>query len=486
MKLKTFDQLHDYQHVTAKFLARNAYSAAWLDMGLGKTVTVLTLLVWLLLRRKAKRVLIVAPLRVAVQTWPAEIAAWEHTAGLDYTLIRPTGEEAEVKAARERSREACRRLGIPSANIVNRAVTLAEERVRVALVGCDTPVHIINRERVPWLVRHWKSKWPYDTVIFDESSGLRSHRSERFRALAHVRGRIKRLHQLTGTPAPETYIDLFSQIYLLDRGERFGKGITKFREKYFKYEENRRKWHIQEGAAQTIEAKIADIVIVMKEADYLDVKVPLLIDRPVTLTEAETEQYEQLEAEYVLSLPDGSIEADNAGGLAQKLLQLASGAIYDADGRTHLIHDHKIDELREIEEEALGSPLLVAYGFKSSLARLKAAFPHAVQMDQAGAAQQPWNRGEIPMLLVHPQSAGHGLNLQAGGHTLVFFDVPYSLELYLQLIKRLARQGQTRVVKVFHIFTKGTVDAEIVPRLKAKESAQETMLQRIKEIRNGR
>jgi SNF2 family DNA or RNA helicase len=454
-------------------------------MGLGKTVAMLTLIDRLLFVGRASRVLIVAPLRVAVQTWPTELASWAHTKDLPYTLIRPTGREAEIQAARERAKAACRILGLPAANIVNRAATRAEERVRRALVMESTPIHIINRERIPWLVRFWRDKWPYDTVVWDESSGLRSHRSERFKAMAHVRKYVHRLHELTGTPAPETYIDLFSQIYLLDRGKRFGRGITKFRERYFSYEENRRKWHIKDGSAQAIEAKIADLVIVMREADYLDSKLPLLIDRPVTMTPEQQERYESLETEYVLEMDEGVIEVDTAGALAQKLLQLASGSVYDAARRTHVFHNHKIEELQEIREESLGAPLLVAYWFKSSLARLKAAFPDAVQMDRAGHVQHAWNRGEIPMCLVHPGSAGHGLNLQDGGHILVFFDIPYPLELYLQTIKRLARQGQKRVVKVFHIWTTGTVDEAIVPRLKAKESAQETLLRRVQEIRNG-
>lgn len=488
---KTYEALKLYQHEAIEFCIDKPFSGVWLDMGLGKTVSMLTLLVLLLCEGSVKRALVIAPLRVAVQTWPDEIGNWEHTAELQFTLIRPVGNEPEITAAKERAKHACRVLGLDSghtARVVGRAETMAEERVRRQLVRIPTPLHIINRERLPWLQWYWGKNWPYDCVFFDESSGLRSHKSERFKALARARPFIKRMHLLTGTPAPETYIDLFPQTYLLDRGERFGRSITNFQKRYFHYDENRRKWEIRKGSANLIIDKLDDIVLVMRQEDYLARDKPLLIDRPVTLSDSEMAMYRSLEEEYVLSLPNGGeIEAETTGALAQKLLQLASGAMYDADKNVHFIHDHKIKELEQLVEEAQGTPILVAYGYKSTLARLKKAFPQGKQMDKAGFLQVPWNKGDLPLLFIHPKSAGHGLNLQNGpGHTLVFFDIPYPLEDYLQTIARLDRQGQARIVKVYHLWAKGTIDADVVPRLKRKESAQNYVFDRLKALRQNR
>lgn len=478
--------LNLYQRVAIDFLRDHPWSALWLDMGLGKTISVLTLLVELLMTGEIKKVLIVAPLKVALRTWPNEIAGWEHTAGLEYTVIRPTGQEIEVQAAGLIARDAARRLGLSAARasgFAERAMTAAEEKVRLQLMREPTPVHIINRERLPWLVRRWGSRWPYDTLIWDEASGLRDHTSERFRMMSAIRKYLRRLHEMTATPRPESYLDLFPQIWLLDKGKRLGDNITRYRDKYFTENRHAHKYFIKDGAADEIIGKVADIVLDMKAKDYLDLAEPVMIDRVVTLSPRLMEQYEELEATSVLELPEGVIEAETAGAMFQKLKQFASGAIYDAEKRVHALHDEKLDDLEEIIEETLGEPMLIAYHYRPSLARLKKRFPDAVVLSPDGREEAAWNKGKIKKLLLHPASAGHGLNLQYGGRLLTFFDVPDSYENYDQTIHRLARQGQEGIVEVFHISTAGTEDANSVPRLRRKQSDQDYMFTRLRQLR---
>lgn len=442
--------LHGYQRDAVRFLREHPFSALFVDLGLGKTAISLTVLDDLAGEMAFSKALVIAPLRVANQVWPAEIAGWQHTHWMTWSLL--TGPQA----AREQA------------------------ALSPALI------HIINREQVEWLVSFWarRKHWPYDVVIIDESSSLKDHSTKRFKALKKVRHKIRRMHQLTATPASESHMGLFAQVYLLDGGERFGKGITAFRETYFSYNQYSMKWTVLPGAAEKIAAKIADICLVMKAEDYLPRDKPIFVDRRVEMTKQQMAAYRAFEREFILDLPDGTeIEAETAAALSGKLLQLASGAVYDKDKKVHLVHDHKIEELRQLHEEARGRPLLVAYWFQSSLARLQKAFPKARVMDRKGDAVAPWNAGKTDMLLVHPASAGHGLNLQAGGHILVFFDIPWSLELYLQTIGRLDRQGQQNVVRVYHIITAGTDDELVIGRLKEKQDAQEALFARIRALR---
>lgn len=486
---KGFDDLRPRQRDAIKFIHEHPFCALWVDMGEGKTVVSWTVIRDLLENDFDGKVLIVAPIKVAVQTWPGELDEWRHLAKLknDFTVLRPTGQEPEVSAARERSRQACDVLNLRGAmktNIVKRAETRGEEAARRRLARSATRVHIVNREMVPWLVWYWGAKWPYRMVVYDESSGLRSHQSDRFRALARVRKYITRLVELTGTPKPETYMDVFPQIWLLDKGERLGSNITRYRKRWFSYHEPTRKYQIKKGAADLIIRRIADLVLVQQNLS--GEHEPLLLDRSIQLTPDERQLYDAFERTAVLDLPDFYVQGDTAGALAQKLLQFASGAVYDADRNWRVIHNHKIEALRQIAEEAMGTPLLVAYWHQSSLARLKRAFNSGRALDKEGHLQHAWNRGEIPYMFVHPASAGHGLNLQKGpGHTLVFFDIPYPLELYLQIIKRLARPGQKQQVRVYHLTAGGTIDEGIVPLLKRKQSSQEYLMQRVAAIRRA-
>lgn len=498
------EDLHDYQaKIALPFLKENPFSALFIDMGLGKTITSLTLIADLLAEFRYEKVLIIAPLRVAVGTWPTEISRWEHTAWLNYSLIHAFDDDPRVVAARKRAREFGRQEGLDQkevAKLVSRAETAEKERIRREAARSRASIHIISRDWVEWLVSFHGRTWPYRMVVVDESSSFKDHRSNRFKALKKVRNAeklIERMHLLTATPAAESYEHLFPQIYLLDRGDRFGKSVTRFREQYFTWNPWAMKWKLRPGAETEILSKISDICLVMNAKDYLDVKEPVIVRRPIKLSEEQMKLYKRMEKEFVVSLPDGTeVEAETAATLTSKLLQMASGVLYETietvDPKTgdlvkstkvHHLHDHKIEELRQIVEEAQGEPILVGYHFRSSLDRLRKAFPNAVVMDKGGKCIGRWNARKIPMLLLHPQSGGHGLNLQEGGHHIVFFDIPWSLELYLQFIGRLARQGQKDVVIVQLLTVVGTLDEVVAEALAAKEDAQERLFRILKGLR---
>ncbi len=479
--------LRDYQtQQLIPFMWDTPFSGVYVDMGLGKTVATLTVINRLFEQRLDHRVLIVAPLRVAVQTWPTEIREWSHTWWLKYTLIRPDPNHPELLEAMRLARAAQRQDDFGSPNhAAMRAKTAHLEKQRRDLASQDTMIHIINREQVAWLVEFFGKDWPYNVVIIDESTSFSDHRTKRYKALNRVRARLSRLHLLSGIPAPEGIEDYFGQIYLLDRGLRFGRSITHFRETYLTENRYTRKWTPQIGAAEIVAKKISDICIVMRSEDYMDRDKPLVIERPIVLDRHELLQYKRFERELILDTPDGEeIEADNAAALAQKLLQLASGAVYDKEGKYHEIHDHKLEELAELREETKGTPLLIAYWHKSSLARLRKLLPKATVMDRSAGCVPDWNAGKIPELLIHPMSAGHGLNMQLGpGHTLIYFDNPRPLEVYLQTVARLDRPGQARQVKVVHLVTRGTVDEAVVPSLVEKNETQDAIRKYIRDIR---
>lgn len=488
------EDLHDYQRTLVDFLLETPKSAAFVDMGLGKTVSTLTVFDRLAQSFAFRRCLVIAPIRVARQTWPGELAKWRHLAGYDYTLIRGEDDDPEVIGAYDDALATARRRGLKAAEAHKEAAwsaTNEKEAVRRAALDEPTMLHIINRERVDWLVDRAveKRRWDYDFVIIDESSAFKSHDTARFKALAAMAPRIKRMHQLTATPVSENYLGLYAQFYLLDGGERFGKGVTRYRETYFSQNKYTFKWTIRPGAEEQITEKISDITIVQRAKDHLSLDEPTIISRPVTLSTMERRLYDSMENDYLAEMDDGTvIEAVNAGALNSKLTQMASGAVYDNDRQVHHIHDQKIDELRQIIDEARGRPILVGYWYKPSLARLRKAFPKAVVMDQLGKAVRPWNQGDIPILLGHPAGMAHGLNLQEGpGHLVAFFDIPWSYELYSQFIGRLARQGQQNPVRVFVIQAEGTVDTDaIVPALAAKEDAQERLFARLQRLHSHR
>lgn len=506
------DDMHHYQdEIAVPFLLENPFSALFVDLGLGKTVINLTVISDLLNAIEFEKVLIIGPQRVVNQTWPDEIAIWEHTAPITWSLIRDDELQETVRKAGQIARqpivadakeEAIRRGIKPSDTkavraVINEFVKLRGDEIKKARLKAGRKaireasernkacIHLINREQVEFLVAAWGKDWPYDVVIIDESTSFKDHRTGRFKALKRVRPLIKRMHQLTATPTAEGYMGLFAQIYLLDQGERLGRSITAYRERYFIRGYDGYSWKLRPGAEEEITEKIADICLTLKREDYLpDLKEPVFNPRRIALNADEMALYRRFEKDLVIELPNGvEIEAETAAALGSKLLQIASGCIYDDEKNAHLIHNHKIEELQQIVEEAGGEPLLVVYWFKSSLDRLKKAFPNAVVMDRAGTPVGPWNKRKIPMLLMHPQGSGHGLNLQYGGHHMVFFDIPWSLELYLQTIGRLDRQGQEFAVILHHLIVIGTIEEEVIATLRSKRDTQELFFRLLKRLR---
>ncbi len=443
--------LHAYQHQAVEFIKQTPNCALWLDMGLGKTVSTLTAISDLISENAVKRVLIVGPLRVALSTWPNEVKLWKHLKGLEINQL--AGCTASVRTARARC--------------------------------LDFDIHIINREMIPWLVEFWGQKWPYDMVVIDESSAFKSTQAKRWRALRSVLPKIKRMVELTATPASNSLIDVWPQIYLMDRGERLGKTKGIFLEKFCRQVGNPQwnQWEVRLDKRDALYNAIADIVCRMKADDYLDV--PDRIDTVISITLAPKTltQYRALQKEFILSLEAGEITAVNAAVQANKLLQLCNGAMYLDEGGWEVVHDDKLDALAEIVEQT-DEPILVAYQFKSDLARLKARFPLAVALDKDPATIDHWNAGKIPMLLAHPASAGHGLNLQKGGRIVVWFGLPWSLELYAQFNGRLHRQGQEKPVLVYHILATGTVDDAVHATLGLKDATQQDLLESIKKLQN--
>lgn len=442
---------HSYQAYCIDRLERETEIGLFLDMGLGKTVISLTAIERLIHDHLAvSRVLVVAPKRVAEQTWPGELGKWTHLQGLSMSVIAGSAKE------------------------------------RTAALRQTADIYVIGRDNVAWLAD--QDFEPFDLLVLDELSSFKNHRTKRFRAMRKLRATATRVVGLTGTPAPNTYMDLWAQMYLLDRGERLGKNITAFRNRYFTqlFKGSYMEYEIRPGAKEEIDAKLADLCISMKAEDYLkELKEPIVIDHRVQMTDKEMAQYKDMERKAVLELDDEWITAATAAAVSNKLLQMANGAIYDEEGAFTALHDRKLDALEELVEEATGQPLLVAYAYKSDLARIQERFPEARKLE-TGQDMKDWNAGKIPMLLAHPASCGHGLNLQDGGSVLIWFGLPWSLEYYLQTNARLHRQGQKEPVRIYRILTEGTMDEKVLEVLKGKNLRQEKLLQELKaEIETG-
>ena len=436
---------HAYQARAIDWVLDRTAAALWLGMGLGKTVVTATAVRQLLDQCMVERVLVVAPKRVAAHAWPGELAKWVRFGGLTWTVIEGD--------ARERAR-----------------------RIRE-----PTDVHLIGRELLPWLVEDWEASggWPYDMVVIDEASGFKDPDTRRFKALKRVRPQVERLVELTGTPAPNSLLELWPQVYLLDRGARLGRAFSAFREVWFESDYMGWRWTPRPGAEAEIQRRVEDLALTLKAEDWL--ALPERVDRvlPVPLPAEARARYRRLERELVLELGEARISAVNAGVLAGKLLQAANGALYAEDGEWHRLHDAKLDALEDLLEAAAGEPVLVAYAYRSDRERLLARFPQAVELRAAGAIDA-WNRGEVPVLLAHPASGGHGLNLQAGGRHVVWWGLTWSLELYQQLTARLHRQGQTRPVLVHHLVAEGTLDETVMAALAGKAATQDGLLEAVK------
>ena len=439
---------HDYQAYAIDYIETHPVAAVLLDMGLGKTVISLTAIADLLFDSfAAHRVLVIAPLRVARDTWPGEIDKWAHLQHLTYAVA--------VGSAKERRAAIMRRADIT----------------------------IINRENISWLIEESGFPFDYDTVVIDELSSFKNHQAKRFRSLMKVRPAVKRVTGLTGTPSPNGLMDLWAEFRLLDLGHRLGRFISQYRKEFFLPDKRNGdvvySYKPLPFAEEEIYRRIADITISMKSADHL--KMPELVSTQyeVRLSEEEAQRYKELKQELLLQLPDGEVTAANAASLTNKLAQLANGAIYADTGDVIAFHDRKLDALEDIIESANGKPLLVAYWFRHDLQRIRSRFN--IREIKSSKDISDWNKGGIPVALIHPASAGHGLNLQAGGSTLVWFGLTWSLELYQQTNARLWRQGQSAgTVVIQHIVARGTMDERILKALQDKEKSQEALIDAVK------
>lgn len=437
------DRMHPYQASAVEFVKSRLSCALWLEMGLGKSVTALTAAVDLLNDFSVSKVLIIAPLRVARVTWPNEIEAWEHTSNLTYKVL--CGASAHRSAAIHGSED----------------------------------IHIINRELVSWLVKEWGKKWPYDMVIIDEASSFKSSSSQRFKDLKKQLPRISRVVELTGTPAANGLLDLWAQVYLLDKGDRLLRTFSGFRDRFFESDYMGYNWTPRPDSDKEIKGRLRDICLHLSAADYLTL--PDRIDNVlrVAMPYVAAKQYEELERDLVLALNEAeSVTAVNAAVLTGKLLQCANGALYHDDGNYTELHCEKLDTLESIVEEAAGETLLVAYNFRSDAERIKRRFNYAAHIKDAPDMVQKWNEGKVRMLLAHANSPG--LNLQKGGHIIVWFGLPWSLEYYQQFNARLHRQGQVKPVMIHHILTDGTIDSEVHAALQRKDVTQAGILEAMK------
>lgn len=443
---------HKYQEYAIQRIIDTPYIALLLEMGLGKTVSTLTAINVLLQDFEVIKPLVIAPLRVAENTWPSEIEKWDHLQHLR----------------------------------ISKVLGSSDQRRRALRTEAD--LYVINRENVEWLVSELGSKWDFDMVVIDESSSFKSHQSKRFRALRRVRPLIKRVVALTGTPAPNSLMDLWAQIYLLDQGERLGKTITGFRDRYFL--PGKRNGHIvydwkaKKEAEERIYEAIGDIVVSMKAEDWLELPEKIELTVPIKIAGKPWELYKKLERDLLLEYEDADVVAQTAAVLSNKLLQMASGAVYDEQRGVKLIHDAKLDQLEDDIEAANGKPMMVFYYYQHSLDRIMQRFPQArvLRKGKEGIEDiRAWNNDEIPILCLHPKSAGHGLNLQESScQTLIWFDQIWSLEEYLQANARVHRQGQKNRVVIRRYVAEGTMDEEAVEAIERKNTGQEALMQAVK------
>lgn len=445
-------QPHDYQRYCINKVLELPSVGLFLDMGLGKSVITLTAINELKFYRfQVSKVLVIAPKKVAEGTWQKECQKWDHLQHLQISTV------------------------------------LGSEKKRMAALSATADIYVINRENVTWLVDLYRDQWPFDMVVVDEFSSFKSHSAKRFKSLSAVRPHINRFVGLTGTPSPNSLMDLWSQVYLLDGGERLEKRFGGFRDRYFRpgarngyvvYE-----YKLRDGAEQTILSKISDICISMKAEDYLTLPDCIDDEVPVVLDNQARKAYNTLERQMVLELEDDDLTVTSAAALSNKLLQLANGALYDANRGVHEIHSAKIDALMELLESLNGKPALLFYSFQHDKWRILAALRKTklrVRVLESVKDQDAWNAGEVDVLLAHPASCAYGLNLQQGGNHIVWFGLPWNYELYVQANKRLHRQGQTEKVIVHHLVVQDSRDEDVMKALGKKEKAQDYVLESLK------
>ncbi len=443
---------YPYQQYCAARIVADAAVGLFLDMGLGKTVITLDAINTLRYDRWAvQRVLIIAPKKVAEGTWTKEAQKWEHLRHLRISAV------------------------------------LGSQQKRLRALATPADIYVINRDNVAWLVDYFKNAWPFDMVVLDESSSFKNSQSKRFKALKLVRSRINRLVELTGTPASNGLIDLWAQIYLLDGGARLGRTLGQYRERFFDPDKRSRtqifSYTPKDGSMEYIQQAIGDICVSMKAEDYLNLPDRMFDDVPVVLDDKARKAYRQLERDLLLELDEGQITAASAGVLTGKLLQLCNGAVYDSEKRPLAIHNCKVEAFLEVLEQLNGQHCLVFYNFQHDRDRLLAALEPLglrVRVYQSAADEDAWNAGEVDVLLAHPASCAYGLNLQNGGHHIVWFGLTWSLEQYEQANKRLHRQGQRHPVIVHHLVVQGSMDEDVIESLRAKGDTQEALMDALK------
>ena len=443
---------HDYQVYASEYIKEHDAAAVFLECGLGKTSITLTAIHDLMFDRfEIHKVLIIGPIRVVTMSWPDEIKKWNHTSDLRYSVA--VGTESE----------------------------------RMAALEAQAELYLINRENVQWLVEKSGLPFDYDMVVVDELSSFKNWQAKRFKALMKVRPKVKRIVGLTGTPSSNGLMDLFAEYKLLDMGQRLGRFIGQYRNRYFVPDKTNGhvvySYKLLPGAEEAIYDKISDITISMKSADHL--KMPELVNSRymVRLDEPELVKYERMKRDLLLKLPEGEVTAANAAALSGKLSQMANGAVYSDDGTYEKIHDRKLDALEDIIEAANGKPVLAAYWYQHDLERIQERLSEfkigCARLDKERNIRR-WNEGKIPVGLIHPASAGHGLNLQSGGNILVWFGLTWSLELYQQTVARLWRQGQKETVSVIHILAAKTIDEQIMHALETKDHTQRALIDAVR------
>jgi hypothetical protein len=453
---RQYKDLHKYQVRMVDWILANEKCALWAGVGLGKTVTTLTALEHLLDQKKVEKILIIAPLRVAKFVWPTEAEKWGHLNKIKTTVLHGTKPR------------------------------------RVELLESKAPIHIINKEMVQWLVDFYADKktWPYDCVVIDESTCMKNPRSKRVKSLRRARHHIKRMIQLTGTPAPNGLLDVWSQIQLLDAGQRLGRTFTSYKQNYFTSDYMGFVWTPKPDAKEDIYKQIEDLCLTMTAEDYLDLPKCNKNVVSITMDANFLKQYKELESQFVLMIDDELITASQAAVLSNKLLQFCGGAVYTSltgeigfapvsEKIWATVSDLKLNVLEELADEMNGEPMLVAYNYNHELERLMERFPQGRQILSETDIKE-WNNGEIEMMFVHPASCGHGLNLQYGGSNLVWFGLTWDLELYDQMNGRLDRQGQTKPVFIHHLVMENSIEEKVMMRLKDKTLTQAELLAAMK------
>ena len=438
---------HNYQNYAKDFILAHKVSALFLDCGLGKTITTLTAINELMYDSfEISKVLIIAPLRVAQSTWKDEIEKWDHLNLLRYSIV------------------------------------VGDEKERLKALKQNSDIYIINRENVDWLVTKSGIDFNFDMLVIDELSSFKSHTSKRFKSLLKIRPYFERVVGLTGTPSSNGLMDLWAEIRVLDLGERLGRYITHYRNEYFLPDKRNGavifSYKPQPNAEERIYRRLTDMTISMKSTEYLKMPELILNELEINLDEEDQMKYKKFKKEMVMTIQEKEIDAINAASLSNKLIQLANGSIYDEDKKFYEVHNKKLDKLEEIIESANGKPVLVAYWFKADKERIEKRFK--VREIKTADDIKQWNMGMINLALIHPASAGHGLNLQSGGSTLVWFSLTWSLELYQQTNARLYRQGQKDTVVIHHLITKNTIDEDIMKSLKRKDKTQEALMRAVK------